>query len=158
MVILPIDVSEDEVLKRYSEWIYRKELEIRDALQRSASKELDFKNGEGFRNLVEGYAKKISEECGFHFEKIRYRKMKTKWASFGQKKTLTINPLLRYLPQRYVEYIIFHELVHSIERRHNDNFWRMVRERFDNCMEIERDLFAYWFLIQRVERGKGIHV
>jgi len=42
--------------------------------------------------------------------------MKTKWASYSQKGNLTINALLKYLPERLVRYVVFHEMIHSIEK------------------------------------------
>ncbi|XRH75491.1 MAG: YgjP-like metallopeptidase domain-containing protein [Candidatus Methanosuratincola verstraetei] len=154
VLVLPKDAGEEEVLERYRDWIFKRELEIREALRRSASKRLELEKGfREFKDFVDGFAKKISAECGFRFEKITYRKMRTKWASFSQKRTLTVNPLLRHLPQRYVEYVIFHELVHSVEKRHNEKFWRLIKERFNDYQEIENDLFSYWFAIQRKEGG-----
>lgn len=38
--------------------------------------------------------------------------MKTKWASFSPKNNLTINKLMKYLPDDLIEYVIFHEISH----------------------------------------------
>jgi predicted metal-dependent hydrolase len=71
--------------------------------------------------------------------------MKTKWASCSTKKNLTINRLMRYLPEHLLEYIIFHEIVHLFEKQHNDRFWEIVAGEYPAYEEIEKDLFVYWF-------------
>ena len=75
--------------------------------------------------------------------------MKTKWASYSQKGNLTINALLKYLPERLVRYVVFHEMIHSIEKRHNENFWKIITKKYINYEEMEKALLMYWFLIQR---------
>ena len=73
--------------------------------------------------------------------------MKTKWASCSKKRNLTINTLMKFLPDYLIEYIIFHEIAHLKERKHNENFWKIVSRKFKNYEEMEKELFIYWFLI-----------
>ncbi|MBU4373581.1 MAG: DUF45 domain-containing protein, partial [Euryarchaeota archaeon] len=47
-------------------------------------------------------------------------------------------------------YVIFHEMVHLIERKHNEHFWNIISNKFENYSEKEKELFEYWFLIQKV--------
>jgi predicted metal-dependent hydrolase len=49
--------------------------------------------------------------------------------------------------------VIFHEVVHLKEKRHNDKFWKRISKKFDDYQEFEKDLFVYWFkLAGRLER------
>lgn len=83
------------------------------------------------------------------FNSVYFRTMKTKWASLNPKRNLTLNLLMRHLPEYLIEYIIFHEMTHAAEKRHNENFWRIIAERFQDYQDRERDLFIYWFLIAK---------
>ncbi|MBU3965756.1 MAG: M48 family metallopeptidase [Euryarchaeota archaeon] len=76
--------------------------------------------------------------------------MKSKWGSCSPKKNLTINTLLKYLPEEIIEYVIFHEMAHLIERKHNEKFWKIISNKFQNYEENEKELFEYWFLIRTV--------
>ena len=64
------------------------------------------------------------------YYRILYRKMKTKWANCSRSGNLTVNVLAKRLPQDLIEYIICHEVAHTIERKHNMRFWKIVKERF----------------------------
>jgi predicted metal-dependent hydrolase len=55
---------------------------------------------------------------------------------------------MKYLPEHLIEYVIYHEITHIIEKRHSQKFWSIISKRFNNYRDIERDLFGYWFLIQ----------
>ena len=82
-------------------------------------------------------------------KKIYFRKMKTKWASCSAKRNLTINTLMKYLPDYLIKYVIFHEIAHLKEKRHNDEFWKIVSKKFVNYQKLERDLFVYWFQVAK---------
>jgi hypothetical protein len=75
--------------------------------------------------------------------------MRTKWGSCSHQNNLTLNSLLAYLPEHLIEYVIFHEVAHTKERKHADNFWKLVESKFDDHKEREMELFGYWFLIQK---------
>jgi predicted metal-dependent hydrolase len=71
------------------------------------------------------------------------RKMKTKWGTCNvEAHRIWLNLELAKKPTRSIEYIIAHELVHLIERRHNDAFialmnqhlpqWRLHRAKLNS--------------------------
>jgi hypothetical protein len=80
--------------------------------------------------------------------------MKTKWASCSKNDNLTINALLKYVPEDLIEYIIFHETAHTRERRHNDAFWKIIHTKFKDPETKEKSLLTYWFLIQKNHQSR----
>jgi predicted metal-dependent hydrolase len=72
-------------------------------------------------------------------------RMKTRWGTCNQKaKRITLNLELAKKPLSCIEYIVVHELVHLIERKHNDRFaqlmtkylpkWRGEKEELNRLM------------------------
>ena len=61
--------------------------------------------------------------------------------------------MMKYLPEKLIEYIIYHELAHLIEKRHNERFWEIIEERFEDFKSLEMSLFANWFLINSKNGG-----
>ena len=76
--------------------------------------------------------------------------MKTKWASHSQNNNLTINTLLKFLPEDLISYIIYHETAHNIERKHNETFWTLINRKHPDYQAKEENLLAYWFLTQEI--------
>jgi len=56
----------------------------------------------------------------------------------------------KYLPERLIEYVIFHEMAHSWERKHNERFWNAVSKKFKDHQKREKELLVHWFLVQKI--------
>ena len=57
------------------------------------------------------------------------KKMKTKWGSCNSNaKRIWLNLELAKKPVQCLEYIVFHEMVHLLERQHNDRFHALINQ------------------------------
>jgi predicted metal-dependent hydrolase len=76
---------------------------------------------------------------GVKVKRFFVQKMKTKWGSCNTgSKTIRLNTELAKKPPECLEYIVVHEMLHLIVRRHDDRFtslmdrhlpgWRMIRQ------------------------------
>ena len=88
--------------------------------------------------MIEKWEKKI----GVKSNEFGIKKMKTKWGTCNIKaKRIWLNLEIAKKPFECLEYIIVHELVHLLERRHNEKFvkymnefmpkWRFYREELN---------------------------
>jgi predicted metal-dependent hydrolase len=60
---------------------------------------------------------------GVKVERVFVQKMKTKWGSCNPSaRSIRLNTDLAKKPRECLEYIVVHEMVHLIERHHNDRF------------------------------------
>ena len=67
------------------------------------------------------------------------RKMKTKWGSCNSsERRIWLNLELAKKPIQCLEYIIVHEMVHLLERRHNDRFAELL-DKFMPTWRLHRD-------------------
>jgi hypothetical protein len=150
MVLPKTGWTPEQVLEKYDGWIRRKQTTIGTAIKQASEKALVTTRTEKMlRTLVNRYAYAAQKELNTKINTIYFRKMRTKWASHSKNNNLTVNTLLRFLPEDLIEYVIYHETAHNFERRHNDSFWTLVSNRFPNHNDKEKDLLAYWFLIQQ---------
>ncbi|PKP33300.1 MAG: metal-dependent hydrolase [Bacteroidetes bacterium HGW-Bacteroidetes-16] len=89
--------------------------------------------------LIDKWEKKLKVQCN----EFRIKKMRTKWGSCNtEAKRIWINLELAKKPLECLEYIVVHELVHLIERGHNERFvalmdehlpkWRFYREELNS--------------------------
>jgi len=137
-----------EMIEKHCSWINTKNNLIQKALKDSKKKKLSSRTDEDFKQLVKSTTYKFSEEGKFPVNKIYFRRMKSKWGSCSSKKNLTLNTLMKYLPKKIIEYIIYHELLHLKEKRHSQFFWKAISKKFPDYERKEKDLFIYWFQIQ----------
>jgi hypothetical protein len=159
LLILPkTHQNPKQTLEKYKKWIQRKQQTINKALQEAKTKTINQTRTEKqLKELVNTLAQKYQKELNTHINKIIYRKMKTKWASHSRNNNLTVNTLLKYLSQDLIEYIIYHETTHAIERKHNRNFWNNINKKHPDYETKEKDLLTYWFIIQKTINNPTSH-
>ena len=69
------------------------------------------------------------------------KQMKTKWGSCNiEKKRIWINLELAKKPDYCLEYIIVHEMVHLLERHHNDRFLYYMDKYLPNWKQLKTEL------------------
>ena len=147
LIILPPGTSPDTLLRKYKHWIGKQSAFIKECLEATKDRKLYIRSDEEFRRLVHHFAEDISRDLAVTLNRIFFRRMRTKWASLSSARNLTVNTLMRYLPEHLIEYVAFHEITHIIEKRHNERFWNIISSRFKDYQEMEKEMFIYWFLI-----------
>jgi len=71
----------------------------------------------------------------------RVQQMKTKWGSCNiERKRIWINLELAKKPEHCLEYIIVHEMVHLLERHHNDKFLYYMDTHLPNWRQLKTEL------------------
>jgi len=69
------------------------------------------------------------------------RKMKTKWGSCNiEARRIWFNLELAKKPVQCLEYIVLHELIHLIERHHNDRFMEFMDRHMPNWQMLRNEL------------------
>jgi hypothetical protein len=147
LIVLPLGAKPDILLDKYKHWIIKKFDFIQECLRKARNKKLVCRSDKEFRKLIHSLTNKASKDLGVELNHIYFRKMKTKWASLSSARNLTVNSLVKYLPEYLIRYVIFHEVVHIIERRHNEKFWKIISCKFKNYQEMENEMFIYWLLV-----------
>ncbi len=67
--------------------------------------------------------------------------MKTKWGTCNhQEQRIWINLELAKKSVRCIEYIIVHEMIHLVEKDHNENFKKIMDEHIPNWKAIRSEL------------------
>ena len=113
--------------------------------------------GQWYRDQIKAAAPALLSKwealLGVKAERIFVQKMKTKWGSCNPTaRSIRLNTDLAKKPVQCVEYLVVHELVHLLERRHNDRFmgllgacmpqWRQSRELL-NRTPLAHEEWAY---------------
>lgn len=64
----------------------------------------------------------------FHltYHQVRINKSKTRWGSCSGKKNINFSLFLLLLPEMYIDYVVLHELAHTVEMNHGERFWKLL--------------------------------
>lgn len=78
---------------------------------------------EELKRLIPEIIKKWEREIGVNVAEWHVKQMKTKWGTCNiEEKRIWINLELAKKPIHCLEYIVVHEMIHLVERHHNDRF------------------------------------
>ena len=82
---------------------------------------------------------KWAQKVGVTVDEVRIKKMKTLWGSCNiEAKRIWLNLELAKKPTSCLELVLVHEMVHLIERRHNERFHKLM-DRFMPQWRVHRD-------------------
>lgn len=148
--ILPMNMNHHPIMDKYQIWINDKTADIEKALKNSAKLKLNSRSQQKLKLMILDTIDKYSDEYGVVVNRVILRELSSKWGSCSLMGNLTFNKLLSSLPDHHLQYIVFHELMHLIERKHSTKYWSLVSEKFKDYKKIEEELISYWFLINKV--------
>ncbi len=96
---------------------------------------------EQLKDLIPEYIEKWEKIIGVTVEDWGVKLMKTKWGTCNDRdKRIWINLELAKKNPRCLEYIIVHEMVHLLERHHNDRFNGYMNQFLPNWKSIRDEL------------------
>jgi len=157
LLVLPRGHDENRVMEKHRHWIEQKYRYIDEAISSSVTMTLVSRSKEEFRKMIGELIRVYQQELGCAPHRIFTKKMRSKWASCSKNGNLTINSLAMLLPDNLVEYIVFHEMVHLINPKHDSQFWKYLNKKFEKTEELEKNLCSYWFQIQKLgDKGSGL--
>ncbi len=161
LVVVPRSSSREpaDVLYKHRRWVDNRRKLIEAALKEAEKKTLDTRRSEEeFRDLVRNEARRFSARLDCEVGELFFRKLTSKWASCSARGNLTFNRYLRFLPQNLIEYVVYHEVAHTNNRRHDARFLRTLRMEYVDSDQRERELLAFWFLLQEAIRDGEVRL
>ena len=140
-------------------------------VEQNASKELFFTGEEFIANSIEPdslslsikkwYKNKFKEIAlprvayfannhNLMVNQVRIKNQKTMWGSCSSKNNINLNYLLLMAPMGVIDYVIVHELVHTIHRNHSTDFWDSVELIMPEFQEHKRWLKKNGYKLRRI--------
>ena len=78
------------------------------------------------------------------YSQVKISASKTRWGSCSHKKNINISYYVLLLPKHLIEYVLLHELCHTKEMNHGENFWNLLNQVSNHqAKEISKELKSY---------------
>ena len=136
-----------EVLE--SRYFLDNEVSWDDLAQRVGSIVGGIEYGDSYTSVIEAKqfiparVKQLAAKYNFKYNKVFIKNIKSRWGSCSKKGNLNFSLHLMLLPEELIDYVILHELVHTVEHNHSKNFWAVLNKIYGNAKTIDRKLKNY---------------
>ncbi len=93
------------------------------------------------KKLIQPIIDKWEKQIGVAVNDWQVKQMKTKWGTCNiEKKRIWINLELAKKPLHCLEYIVVHEMIHFLERHHNERFMNLMEKYMPQWMFYKEEL------------------
>ncbi|MEZ6255167.1 MAG: M48 family metallopeptidase [Patescibacteria group bacterium] len=85
----------------------------------------------------------LANQHGLRYTGLSIRNQKTRWGSCTHHNKINLNAGLVKLPQRLQDYVLLHELTHTLVKNHQKEFWDTLAKFLPNAKELDKELKRY---------------
>jgi predicted metal-dependent hydrolase len=132
-------VSQNRIIVWYPEYAQVEDPRIQIIVRRAIE--------EAWRIEAKYYLPERTEELarinGFRYNKVTIKKASTRWGSCSSQNNINFNLQLMRLPAHLSDYVILHELVHTVEKNHQVPFWNLLEKILPGAKKIDKELNNY---------------
>ncbi|MFH1664790.1 MAG: M48 family metallopeptidase [Candidatus Omnitrophota bacterium] len=147
-VAVPWHVSIDkavELVSRNVKWVrkFLSKVEKARRAHHTVSQGLTGAGREKAGTILADRVSRLAAEYGFSYNRLTVRIQKTRWGSCSSKNNININAKLAELPEKIMDYVLLHELVHTRVKNHGKDFWKELERFLPEARDIDRELKKY---------------
>ena len=76
--------------------------------------------------ILRNKTQQFADKHGFKFTDLKIQSSKTRWGSCSASNSINLSVFLMTLPSHLMDYVILHELCHTVHHDHSDAFWALM--------------------------------
>lgn len=87
--------------------------------------------------------KELADKHGFRYENVSIKNASTRWGSCSSVNNINLNLHLMRVPEHLIDYVLLHELVHTVVKNHGDKFWLLLEQVYPNARKADKEMNNY---------------
>ncbi len=80
----------------------------------------------------------FARQHGLTYRNVKIGSSRGRWGSCSTHKDINYSLYLMLLPEHLIDYVVLHELAHTVEMNHSSNFWKLLHQMCGENTEIYR--------------------
>jgi predicted metal-dependent hydrolase len=85
----------------------------------------------------------LAAKHGFSYKSVHIKKLSSRWGSCSSDKAIALNYFLMQLPWQLIDYVLLHELVHTVHLNHSPSFWADFEKIYPGAKQIRKQMKNY---------------
>ncbi len=82
----------------------------------------------------------LATKHGHSYTSVTVKQLKRRWGSCDSHRAIALNLFLMELPWDYIDYVLMHELAHTVNLDHGPDFWRTLTTMQPRARDLSRTL------------------
>ncbi|MEO8231761.1 MAG: SprT family zinc-dependent metalloprotease [Ignavibacteriota bacterium] len=119
---ISVRISKEKINVVYPEELKINSAELQSAIRVGIERALKVEAKQYLPDKV----KLLAAKFNFDFNKLALKNIKSRWGSCSRKNNINLSIHLMRLPDHLIDYVILHELVHSVHHNHSKRFWNLL--------------------------------
>jgi predicted metal-dependent hydrolase len=133
---LKIKVGNGIVLVKYP----NEETLLSEAAQNLIVKGIEFAVRKEAKHYLPLRVEILAKKFGLNYADVKVKNMKTRWGSCSVQNNINLNIHLMRLPEHLTDYVIIHELVHTVHKNHGKQFWQTLDKLTGNARLLAKEM------------------
>lgn len=84
--------------------------------------------------------KELAEKHGFKYQDVSIKNTKTRWGSCSFTNNINLNLHLMRVPEHLIDYVLLHELAHTVVKNHGEKFWLLLEHCYPNARKADKEM------------------
>ena len=139
--VVPYWVTKENIysfLDEKLDWIIKK-VDIYKNIKEEIDADITKEELKILKEKIDQYIKKYEPLLSVNVEKYSFRKIKTLWGSCTfKKRTIRFNKNLAKKSDKFIEYIVLHEMTHILVPNHSKKFYDIIKKYMPDYKKIKK--------------------
>jgi predicted metal-dependent hydrolase len=136
---ISVRISKGKINVIYPYELSSNSAEVQSAIRKGIERALKIEAKEYLPDKVEELAVKY----GFKFNKLTLKNIKSRWGSCSRKNNINLSIHIIRLPEHLIDYVILHELAHTVHHNHSKRFWNLLNQIAGDAKSLDKELSKY---------------
>jgi predicted metal-dependent hydrolase len=128
-----------KIMVKYPENVIVRDEQIQQMIRKGIERALLIEASE----FLPLHVKNIAAKLGFKYKSLTIKNGKSRWGSCSHDNRINLNLHLMRLPNELIDYVIIHELCHTIQKNHGPKFWGLMEQVFPKSIVLNKELKKY---------------
>ncbi|MDP3580831.1 MAG: SprT family zinc-dependent metalloprotease [Ignavibacteria bacterium] len=134
-----VRVQKGTILVKYNSELEQDSKEVRTAVNKGILLALK-------KEAVEYMPTRLSElakKCSLSYNNVAIKNMKSRWGSCSGRNNINLTIHLMRLPFHMVDYVLLHELAHTIVKNHSKRYWETLEKICPGSKQMDKELKSH---------------
>jgi len=87
--------------------------------------------------------KELADKHGFKYQNVSIKNASTRWGSCSSVNNINLNLHLMRVPEHLIDYVLLHELAHTVVKNHGEKFWLLLEQCYPNARKADKEMNKY---------------